>query len=100
MISVTSVVVSSADRSRYLIGISSPCRRTRGGLPETRCRSEPPCLTTSSRNVSIRLGTGCALVLSADQVHLRQQLGIGDEALQQLLVLRVQVGGVGIDLLG
>src|SRR5690606_22893569 len=96
MISLSSPIVSAADSSRYFTATRSPCRRIRGRLPETMCRSEPSCFTSSSRKVSMRLTAGSS---ATDQGDLRQQALVGHEALEQLLVVGMQVGVVGIDLL-
>src|SRR5690606_24435008 len=96
MISLTRPIVSAEDSSRYFTAIRLPCRRMRGGLPDTICRSEPSCLTRSSRKVSMRLTRAA----STYQRDLRYEPLVGHEALEQLLVVRVQVRVVGIDFLG
>src|ERR1044072_7932532 len=87
---------SRAVRFRELTGCSVPCRRMRSGWPDTRWTSEPPWLTASSRNASMRF-ISCRPELAVDDA---QQLRTGEERREAPLVLGLQERLVGIDLAG
>src|ERR1044072_6623074 len=87
---------SRAVSSRKRRGCSVPYRLMRSGWHDARWTSEPPWLTATSMNASMRF-ISCRPELAVDDA---KQLRTGEERREAPLVLGLQERLVGIDLAG